>query len=77
MRERLAQIAILNRVLHPFGVSVLDWEGSQWILDSVNGSTEIVADIAAVWPAAERLSKRGVDPLSTTLIESAASVRRH
>ena len=70
LRERFAQMTVLNRVLRPFGVSVRDWEGSQWIVDSVNGGSEIVANVAALWPAAERLSKRKIDPLSATLLDS-------
>jgi hypothetical protein len=72
MRERSHQAAVLNRVTRVFGVSVRDWEGSRWVLDSVNGGCEVVDSIAAMWPAIETLSKRKVDPLSPALLEALA-----
>lgn len=68
LRERFQQMAFVNRVVRPFGVTVRDWEGVQWIVDSVNGGSEVVTDIAAIWPAVERLSRRKLDPLSSPLL---------
>ena len=63
MRERYAQCAILNETLRRFHVKVRDWGGTQWIVEHVGNGSEIVDSIAAVWPAAEKLSKRRIDPL--------------
>ena len=70
MRERARQRTALNRVTRPFGVTVRDWETSQWILEHVNGASEVVESIAALWPAVESLARRKIDPLSATLTET-------
>lgn len=63
MRERYALCAILNETLRGHHLKVRDWSGEQWIVEHVSNGSEIVDSIAAVWPAAEKLSKRRVDPL--------------
>ena len=80
LRERFHQMAFVNRVIRHLGVSVRDWEGVQWIVESANGGSEIVADIAALWPAVERVSRRKLDPLSLPLLDRFAcdgSSREH
>lgn len=71
MRERIEQVSALNRIAQPLGVTVRDWEGAQWIIDSPHGGSEIVASVAAVWPAIERLSRRKIDPLSANFPNTA------
>ncbi len=63
MRERYAQCAVLNEVLRGFHLKVRDWGGTQWIVEHVSNGSEIVDSIAALWPAAEKLAKRRIDPL--------------
>ncbi len=74
MRERIQQMAVLNRVTRALGVTVRDWEGTQWILDSVNGGSEIVSSVAALWPAIERLSRRKIDPLCAGFLDALTHV---
>lgn len=69
LRERNHQRMVLNRITRPFGVIVRDWETSQWILEHVNGGSEVVESIAVFWSSVEILSKRKIDPLSAALIE--------
>ena len=76
LRDRLQQLGFVNRLIGPFGVTARDWEGVQWIVESVNGGSEIVSDIAALWPAVERLSLRRIDPLSATTLAAFASGRK-
>ena len=77
LRDRLQQLGFVNRLIGPFGVTARDFEGVQWIVKSVNGGSEIVSDIATLWPAVERLSRRRIDPLSATTLAAFASGRKH
>lgn len=67
-------MTVLNRVTRVLGVTVRDWEGTQWILDSVNGGSEIVPSVAALWPAVERLSRRKIDPLCAGFLDALTHV---
>ena len=66
--ERLHRVALANRVLKRYGLKVADWQGSAYVLSSQTGQTVVVPSIAAVWPAAEQLRKRMLDPLDEGLI---------
>jgi len=68
--ERLHRVALTNRVLRHYGLKVGDWQGSAYVLSTLTGQTTIVPSIAAVWPAAEQLRKRALDPLDEGLIEA-------
>lgn len=68
--ERLRRVALTNRVLRHYGLKVSDWQGSAYLLSTLTGQTNVVPSIAAVWPAAEQLRKRAVDPLDEGLIEA-------
>lgn len=70
MRERTQQLQALNRVTRPFGVSVRDWEATQWIAASQSGASEVVATVADLWPAVERLARRKVDPLAMAFLDA-------
>jgi hypothetical protein len=71
--ERLHRVALANRVLKHYGLKVGDWQGSAYLLSSQTGQTTVVQSIAAVWPAAEQLRKRPLDPLDERLIETLES----
>jgi hypothetical protein len=68
--ERLHRVALTNRVLKHYGLKVGDWQGSAYLLSSQTGQTMVVPSIAAVWPAAEQLRKRALDPLNEALIDA-------
>jgi hypothetical protein len=70
--ERLHRVALANRVLKPFRASVTDWNGVSYVVSDATGRSEIVESIAAVWPVAERMCKRPIDPLDERLIEAMA-----
>jgi len=64
LRARLARVAVLRRVLAPYGLTAHDdgvTDGLQ--LSTLTGQTEIVATLEDLWIAAERLAGRPVDPL--------------
>jgi hypothetical protein len=69
-QERVRRVTLANRVLRHYGLKVGDWQGSAYLLSNQTGQTQVVASIAAVWPAAEQMRKRLLDPLDQDLIEA-------
>jgi hypothetical protein len=67
-RERLNRVAVANRVLIHYRMSLADWQGSAFVLSTATGKTEIVDNIAHLWTAAERLLGKPCDPLDAELI---------
>jgi len=67
-RERLLRIAEANASLKLFGLSLEDWHGSSYILRNQTGKSEIVVTLAGLWPAAEALSGRLIDPLDPLVL---------
>lgn len=69
-RERARRVAVANRVLAPFRLTLADWQGSAFLLSTPTGKTEIVEDLAHLWAAAERLAGVPCDPLSAPLLDA-------
>jgi hypothetical protein len=67
-QERLYRVALANRVLEHYGLTLRDWAGTSYVLSSRTGRSEIVHHLAALWPAAERMAGRRCDPLDSALI---------
>jgi hypothetical protein len=67
---RYRRVALANRILRYYHLSLSDWHGSKYLLSSPTGATEIVENIAAQWPAAERLARRQCDPLDRDLLHA-------
>jgi hypothetical protein len=70
--ERLHRVALANRVLKLVHASVADWNGVSYVVSSPTGASEIVDSIAAVWPVAERMCKRTLDPLDERVLAAMA-----
>ncbi|QXZ81126.1 hypothetical protein [Rhizobium sp. L51/94] len=68
-RERAARVRIANRVLAAFGLSLSDWQGTSFLLSTRTGKTEIIEDLGHLWPAAETLAGRPLDPLALPLLD--------
>ena len=58
----------LNRVLAFYGLSISDWNGTKYTVADKKGATVIVQDLGDLWPAAQRMTSRRIDPLSPELI---------
>jgi len=67
-RERILRISQANTILGLFGVSLEDWQGDSYILRTRTGKSEIVADLAALWPVAEKLAGRPLDLLDPEVL---------
>ena len=68
-RSRVLQVALLDRVFAPSGLTVREWAG-QLVLADRKGRTEVVEDLAGLWVAAERLTGSPLDPLDPRLLEA-------
>lgn len=69
--ERKRRIAMLNALLKPLGLTCEDWDGEALALTDARGRTRIAPTLGDVWPVAEGLSGRQVDPLSETFFAGA------
>jgi hypothetical protein len=74
-RERAHRVALTREILRHYGLKLDDWGGSKYVLRDGKGRSEIVQDLGSLWPAAERLAGRAVDPLDPTLRQVLADVR--
>ena len=71
-RERQQRTRILNVVLGHYGLSVSDWTAGKSVLRSATGRTALVDNVGELWPAAERLTSRPLDPLDPGLLTALA-----
>jgi hypothetical protein len=67
-RERALRIGEANAILGLFGLSLDDWHANSYVLRTRTGKSELVADLAALWPAAEKLAGSGLDPLAEDVL---------
>ena len=67
-RERAHRVRVANLVLRHYGLKLADWQSASYLLSSNTGKTEVVENLAHLWPAAERLAGRPCDPLAPELV---------
>jgi hypothetical protein len=73
--ERQHRTRIANRVLLPLGLELREWSG-RYTLTGRTGRSAVVDNLGAIWPAAERLAGRPLDPLDPDLIARIGAARR-
>ncbi len=66
-RDRLRRVAVANRVLHHYGLKLSDFGASKYVLRDRKGRSELVQDLGSLWPAAQKLAGRTLDPLDPAL----------
>lgn len=71
-RERLRRARLADRVLRLHGLKLTDPGVRGYVLSDAKGRSVLVADLGELWPAAERLLGRPLDPLDPTLLEALA-----
>ena len=69
-RERAHRVALTGEILRHYGLKLDDWGGSKYVLRDGKGRSEIVQDLGSLWPAAEKLAGRTLDPLEPPLMEA-------
>jgi hypothetical protein len=67
-RERARRVAVANRVLKHYGMTLADWQGTSFVLSTSTGRTVLVESLLHLWAAAERLLGRPCDPLDQNLV---------
>lgn len=67
-RARLHRAAVVNRVLAHAGLRLDDWQGAAYLLRDRKGRQAVVADLGALWAAAEAMLGRPLDPLDPALV---------
>jgi hypothetical protein len=72
-RDRLHRAKVANEVLRHYGLKVNDWAGSKYVLRDGKGRSELIHDLGSLWPAAQKLAGRPLDPLDPAL-QAALSV---
>ncbi|MFY0545642.1 hypothetical protein [Brevibacillus sp. H7] len=73
VRDRRHRSRLTNQILRYYGLRVEDWTGSKYVLYDKKGRSVIVQDLGGLWPAAEKLINRPLDPLDPALLETLAS----
>lgn len=63
-RRRLLQVALANRLLRLFRLRLDDFHGQSYVLSGPTGAVALVPDFGGVWPAAESLLGRPIDPFT-------------
>jgi hypothetical protein len=62
-RDRYQRTRILNQILCHYGLRLDDWHSRSYVLSDRKGSTVLVHDLGEIWPAAQQLARRRLDPL--------------
>ncbi|WP_407314935.1 hypothetical protein [Pseudomonas sp. nanlin1] len=68
-RERLQRIKAINRVLGAFRLSVSDFQGSAYLIQSATGRQELASGLDLLWAQAESMLGRPLDPLDPQLLQ--------
>lgn len=68
-RERTTRVALANRILRHYGLTLADWQGSSFVLATMTGRTEIVDNLTQLWSAAAKLRGEPCDPLDPGLVD--------
>ena len=69
-RERVLRLRALRAVVGHYGLTIADFNARSLVVGDAKGATTIVADLGDLWPVAERLAHRPLDPLDPDLLEA-------
>jgi hypothetical protein len=67
-QRRQLRNRVANEVLEYYGLNLRQAPSGSSLLQNRTGQTVLVPHLGALWPAAERLAKRPLDPLDPDLI---------
>lgn len=68
MRDRLRRVYYCNRILSYYGLSLMDWHGSKYILADKKGKQAIVNALGDMWIEAQKMANKDLDPLDPDLL---------
>ena len=66
--QRALRSRAASRVLARYGLTLDSW-GGRYILRSRTGKTALVDNLSRMWPAAEALARKPLDPLDPELLD--------
>lgn len=69
-RDRVLRLRTLRAVVGHYGLTVADFNARSLVVGDAKGNTTLVADLGELWPVAERLAHRRLDPLDPGLLEA-------
>lgn len=69
-RERMLRARLADRLVGFYGLTLKTTPGRDYQLSNGKGRSALVGDLGALWPEAERLAGRPVDPLDPALVLS-------
>ena len=67
-RARQHRTRLLNGLLGHYGLRLDDWQSRSYVLSDRKGKTVLIHDLGALWPAAQQLAGRCLDPLDPWLL---------
>ena len=76
LRDRLERVRLAGAVLAGVGLRLQDWEGTSYLLSDAKGSVAVIHDLARLWPEAERMIGRALDPLDPALLDRLSAPAR-
>ena len=69
-QARRRRVALGNAVLRHYGLSLADWQGSDFLLRDRTGAAQVVGGLRDLWPKAERMAGASLDPLDPALLRA-------
>jgi hypothetical protein len=78
--EREERVRLLGRIAAFYGVSIRDWGGSSYMLETQSGRRANVYTLSGIWSQLEELSDKPCDPLEPALLsylDAAQCTGRH
>jgi hypothetical protein len=61
-QARLRRVRLLNEVLSLYRIRVDDWQGVSMSVSGATGRTELAETLSDLWPKAEIIAGRSLDP---------------
>ncbi|MEW6124840.1 MAG: hypothetical protein AB1698_19705 [Pseudomonadota bacterium] len=62
-KERARRLSLISRILGKIGATCEDWDGEAVAVHDRSGRFKLAATLNDIWPAAEALTGRRIDPL--------------
>jgi hypothetical protein len=73
--ERQHRVRVANAVLELYGLRCADWQ-NRFTVTGGTGKSVVVDNLGALWPAAEKLAGRPIDPLDPEVMARVEAVVR-
>ena len=72
---RQHRVAVANRFLAPYGLSLAEW-ADRFTLSSRTGGSLVIDNFGGLWLAAEKLAGRACDPLDEPILAKLEKLQR-